>query len=74
MDGESRRVPYQLPQAVKEKLVLLMKKLELKTGSIDMIVDHQDNYIFLEVNPVGQVGMTSVPCNFNLHKKIATWL
>ena len=74
MNGETRKVPYELPETVKEKLIILMKKLNLKTGSIDMIVDSENNYIFLEVNPVGQIGMTSVPTNFNLHRKIAEWL
>ena len=30
-----------------------------------------DDFIFLEVNPVGQFGMTSSPCNYSLEKKIA---
>jgi len=31
----------------------------LESGSIDFIVDENDELIFLEVNPVGQFGMVS---------------
>lgn len=48
-----------------------MKKMNLDTGSIDMIVTPELEYVFLEVNPVGQYDMVSVPCNYHLHSKIA---
>lgn len=69
-----RRIPFILPNEIKTKLVHLMNKLELNTGSIDIIVDDCDNYIFLEVNPVGQFSMVSEPCNYNLEKKVAEFL
>jgi ATP-GRASP peptide maturase of grasp-with-spasm system len=70
----TRKVPYNLPENVKNLLRQLMNELHLNTGSIDIIVDVNDNYIFLEVNPVGQFSMTSYPCNFYLEKKIAEYL
>jgi ATP-GRASP peptide maturase of grasp-with-spasm system len=70
----NRTVPFDLPKDQKEKLRALMKKLELNTGSIDMAVDMNNEYIFFEVNPIGQFGMTSFPCNFYLEKKIAEFL
>ena len=30
--------------------------------------------VFLEVNPVGQFGMVSLPCNYQLEKRIAQYL
>lgn len=51
-----------------------MNSLNLNTGSIDLIVDTQDNYYFLEINPVGQFGMVSQPCNYYLEKKVAEYL
>jgi D-alanine-D-alanine ligase-like ATP-grasp enzyme len=51
-----------------------MNKLDLNCGSIDMIVTPKNEYVFLEVNPVGQFGMVSYPCNYNLEKKIAEYL
>jgi ATP-GRASP peptide maturase of grasp-with-spasm system len=67
----NRTVPYQLPEEVEKKLTQLMKELDLDTGSIDIIVTPDDDFYFLEVNPVGQFAMVSQPCNFNLEKIIA---
>lgn len=70
----NRRVPFKLPETICEKIKLLMNKLNLDSGSIDMIVTPGDEFVFLEVNPVGQFGMTSFPCNYNVEKKIAEYL
>lgn len=64
-------VPYRLPKDLELKLSKLMHSLNLNTGSIDVVLDKQGKYIFLEVNPCGQYGMTSVPCNYYLDKLIA---
>lgn len=70
----NRNVPFQLPKEIEIKLDKLMQRLNLNSGSIDMIVTPENEYVFLEVNPVGQFGMTSYPCNYNLEKKIAEYL
>lgn len=70
-DKPNRNVPFRLPNEIEQKLVKLMKFLDLETGSIDFLVDQNDDFIFLEVNPVGQFGMTSSPCNYYLEKEIA---
>jgi ATP-GRASP peptide maturase of grasp-with-spasm system len=67
----NRTVPYSLDQSLKEKLKLLMDKFKLNSGSIDIVVSTDNKFYFLEVNPVGQFGMTSYPCNYNLENKIA---
>ncbi len=64
-----RNVPYKLPYEIELKLKNIMDKLCLNTGSIDMIVSKEKQFIFLEVNPIGQFGMTSKPCNYYLEKK-----
>lgn len=69
----NRNVPYKLPDYIEEKLLLFMKKTGLKSGSLD-IIKSKGNYYFLEVNPVGQYGMTSVPCNYQLDKVFAEYL
>ncbi|MBA3649538.1 MAG: grasp-with-spasm system ATP-grasp peptide maturase [Chitinophagales bacterium] len=71
---ENRCVPFKLPKSVQSKLRLLMNKLDLNCGSIDMIVNTNNEFVFLEVNPVGQFGMVSEPCNYFLEKKIAEFL
>ncbi|HEY9007804.1 MAG TPA: grasp-with-spasm system ATP-grasp peptide maturase [Ohtaekwangia sp.] len=70
----NRQVPYKLKDTIREKLQLLMDSLKMTTGSIDMIRARNGDFIFLEINPVGQFGMTSIPCNYFLEKKIAEHL
>jgi glutathione synthase/RimK-type ligase-like ATP-grasp enzyme len=67
----ARTVPYRLQPRIEDRLRSLMKALRLDTGSIDMVrtVDGRD--VFLEVNPVGQFGMISEPCNYFLEEKVA---
>lgn len=67
----NRNVPYQLPQEIEEKISGLMKRIGLNSGSIDLIKDVNGNFVFLEVNPNGQFGMVSYPCNYNLEMIIA---
>ncbi len=68
----NRFVPYNLPQNVENKLLKLMELLCLDTGSIDLIYSVSGDYIFLEVNPVGQYGgMVSAPGNYYLDREIA---
>lgn len=70
IEKPNRYVPFDLPDEVENKLLILLEDLELNTGSIDLIYDGED-YIFLEINPVGQFGMVSVNCNYHLGKMIA---
>lgn len=70
----NRTVPYQLPNSVEKKLRRLLDKLLLNTASIDLLLTNDGAYVFLEVNPVGQFGMVSRPCNYFLEKRIAAYL
>ena len=70
----NRNVPYKLPDKISGLLSNLMELLNLNTGSIDMVVTPDLKYYFLEVNPVGQFGMVSYPCNYNLERKVARLL
>ena len=70
----ARRVPFNLPNEIKDKIIKLMRTLNLNCGSLDFIVDLDGNFYFLEVNPVGQFGMVSSPCNFFLEKEIVNYL
>ncbi|MEZ2443421.1 grasp-with-spasm system ATP-grasp peptide maturase [Chitinophaga sp. RCC_12] len=70
----NRTVPYKLPADLELKLDQLMKALHFRTGSIDLMADMQGNYHFLEINPEGQFGMVSYPCNYYLEKKLALLL
>ncbi len=70
----NRVIPYKLPNDIQNKLRAFMKKYKLNTGSFDLIHTKNNDYIFLEVNPAGQFGMVSHPCNYFLEKKIAQYL
>lgn len=70
----NRMVPYKLPDQLTVHLQNLMNALNLNTGSIDLIKAKSGEYVFLEINPVGQFGMVSSPCNFYLEKLIAKHL
>jgi ATP-GRASP peptide maturase of grasp-with-spasm system len=70
----NRMVPYRLPAETAERLRLLMEDLGLTTGSIDLLQAPDGREVFLEINPVGQFGMASKPCNYRLEKKVAALL
>lgn len=69
----NKNVPFIVPRDLEKKIIKFMQSVNLNTGSLDFIVS-KGVFYFLEVNPVGQFGMTSYPCNYNLEKEIATEL
>jgi len=70
----NRTIPFNLPVKQAERVKAFMKRARLKTGSLDFIRSKKGEYIFLEVNPRGQFGMVSYPCNYRLEKKVAEHL
>lgn len=46
--------PYELPQELQEHCFELVRRLGLQFGAIDIIRDHQGQYVFLEINANGQ--------------------
>lgn len=69
-----RMVPFDLPEEISNKLLMLNSKLGINTSSIDMIVTPDLQYVFLEVNPVGNIEMLSKPCNYPIEREIARYL
>lgn len=53
-DFEVKMEITSLPEAITEKLKLLMARLGLRYGCIDMVVTPEGEHIFLEINPNGQ--------------------
>lgn len=70
----NRTVPLKLPKKIEGQVDALMKSLEMNSGSLDIIFTPNEEYVFLEVNPLGQFGMVSYPCNYNLEEKVANIL
>jgi glutathione synthase/RimK-type ligase-like ATP-grasp enzyme len=67
-------VPYALPALLQDRLRHLMQEVGLNTGSFDIIKTRGGEYVFIEVNPVGQYSAPSYRCNYHLEKHIAEWL
>jgi ATP-GRASP peptide maturase of grasp-with-spasm system len=74
MKSPNRCVPYTLPTALEAKLRKLLEIYNLNSASLDIIYTTEDEYSFLEINPIGQYDMVSKPCNYYLDFKIATYL
>lgn len=70
----NRVVPFKLPSFLEKKLNYLMMELELDSGSFDLIYTPEQEFYFLEVNPVGQFQWLSRNCNYYLEKLIASHL
>ncbi|TVQ51581.1 MAG: hypothetical protein EA362_00115 [Saprospirales bacterium] len=70
----NRNVPFSLPKSIETKLESIAKELGLKFCSFDLIRNKQGNYVFIEVNPEGQIGWVSRNCNYNIELKIAKYL
>lgn len=68
-----RSVKYLIPEEVEQKIIRLMHKLELNTGSIDLLYSNSKIF-FLEVNPVGQFDYVSGYGDYNLERLIAQTL
>ncbi|MCC6180268.1 MAG: grasp-with-spasm system ATP-grasp peptide maturase [Bacteroidia bacterium] len=67
----NRVLPFNMPKTEEAKFRKLMKALNLNSGSLDIIVTKDGEYVFLEVNPVGQFTQVSFPCNYYLEKQMA---
>lgn len=68
---KTRTFPINLPLDIEQKIVLLMKELDLETGSLDFVRTVDKGFVFLEVNPRGQFGYLSKSCNYEIEKIIA---
>lgn len=66
----NRNVRYSIPKDLQDKIIILMNKLDLTSGSIDFIKSG-DKFYFLEVNAIGQFGNVSTYCNYKLDYEIA---
>lgn len=73
-ENENRCVPYQLPKSLEKKIKKLMSALKLDAGSIDFIKTPDDEFVFLEINPVGQFDWVGLHCNYPIEKDIAMHL
>ncbi|MDP3927797.1 MAG: hypothetical protein Q8R57_02120 [Bacteroidota bacterium] len=71
IDKPNRIVPIKLPIDTTLMIKSIMASINMNSGSIDIIYDEKKNYVFLEINPVGQFQQVSYPCNYFLEREIA---
>ncbi len=64
----------ELPTEVEQKILLTMDGLNLQTGSLDILLDGDDNWWFLEINPVGQFDMMYTYGHIDIYGNIAEQL
>ncbi|KXH84613.1 grasp-with-spasm system ATP-grasp peptide maturase [Chryseobacterium kwangjuense] len=67
----NRCIPYQLPEETEMRLTAFMESIDMNCGSVDMIYTPEKEYVFLEVNPVGQFQWLSKNCNYDIERQIA---
>lgn len=70
----NRFIPYSLSEELEEAAHRFMNSMNLNTGSLDLVKTTDGRVVFLEVNPIGQFGMVSKPCNYHLERKMAELL
>jgi ATP-GRASP peptide maturase of grasp-with-spasm system len=70
----NRVTPYKLPKVYQKKIIKIMTHFGVNCASIDILMSPENEYYLIDINPIGQFGMTSKPCNYNLEKKIAEYL
>lgn len=66
----NRTVPFKLPTDLKKNLLKFIKKKKSNTGSIDLIYTKNNEFVFLEDNPMGQYDWVSKYCNFYVEEFI----
>ncbi|CAM1364317.1 conserved hypothetical protein [Tenacibaculum xiamenense] len=74
LDNKPRIVPYVLPKKIKKKLKSLLQILNYTYCSIDLLYTNDGRYVFLEINPCGQVGYINSACNYYLEEEISKYL
>lgn len=63
----------ELPQAVEKQIMLLMQKLDLPFGGIDLAMVG-DTYYFIEVNPAGEWGWLTSSTGIPVDKAIVDYM
>ena len=65
---------HKIPEDIKKQCISLVKKLGLQFGAIDMILDKNGKYYFLEINPNGQWGWIEKRTGYKLTEALVDLL
>lgn len=66
-------IDYELPDRIKEKCLMLLKRLRLSFGGIDL-VEHDNDFFFIEVNPTGEWAWLVDSANQKIYEGICDFL
>jgi hypothetical protein len=73
-ENDIKITPFQIPCDIEDKLNFLFDRLNLNFGVVDFIIDDNNNFIFLELNPVGQFHDIVTIGNYSLYHDIFQFL
>lgn len=65
---------YELPEEIKRKCIMMTQQLKLCYSAIDLILDENGDYIFLECNPNGQWAWLEIRLGFPISSDIVKLL
>ncbi|MDO5655567.1 MAG: hypothetical protein Q4G27_05450 [Flavobacteriaceae bacterium] len=69
------RIIYsELPNEIEERIVKLMETIKLNIGCIDILQSENNEFYFLEVNPVGQISGYSFRGNLDFEKEVVEYM
>ena len=69
-----KHLPHKLPKDIEEKLLQMLKNLNLHFGAFDLILTPDNRYVFLELNPNGQYLWIELLTKLPISKTIAELL
>lgn len=70
----NRVSPFQLPVKIENELFEMLDYFSIDCASLDLIYATNNKFYIIDINPVGQFGMVSLPCNYQLELRIAKYL
>jgi len=63
-----------IPKKIEKQCISLVKKLGLNFGAIDFVLDENNEFIFLEINPNGQWAWIETQLNYPISETITNLL
>jgi MvdD-like protein with pre-ATP grasp domain len=69
-----RYAVHQLPETIQQALFALTRQYRLCYAAIDLLYTLEEQYVFLELNPVGQLGWLEEPTGLPLFQTLACFL
>jgi hypothetical protein len=69
-----RMIPYKLSKIHEKMVINLMSQFNMSIGSLDFIMDLDDNLYLIEINQCGQIEFLNNHCNYYLDFDVASFI